>query len=106
MKFCSVSPFISVGRVHEAVPARAEEEARPRDQTAAKELKAEGDPHQEAVQGHLQDTDQAVQGTQGSGTTVLLLSLLCPSGTSVFTLYKRAGVTGFYFVDSRVSLKV
>ncbi len=55
------------GRVHEAIPARAEEEARPGDQAAAQELKAEGDPHQEAVQGHLQDTDQAVQGAQGPG---------------------------------------
>ena len=60
------------GRVHEAIPARAEEEARPGDQAAAQELKAEGDPHQEAVQGHLQDTDQAVQGAQGPGASVTL----------------------------------
>jgi hypothetical protein len=63
--------FVPAGRVHEAIPARAEEEARPGDQAAAQELKAEGDPHQEAVQGHLQDTDQAVQGAQGPGASVI-----------------------------------
>ncbi len=62
--------FVVAGRVHEAVTARAEEEARPGDQAAAQELKAEGDPHPEAVQGHLQDTDQAVQGAQGPGALV------------------------------------
>ena len=33
------------GRVYPAVEAGAQEEARPRDQTATQELKAEGDPH-------------------------------------------------------------
>jgi hypothetical protein len=74
--------FVPAGRVHEAVPARAEEEARPGDQAAAQELKAEGDPHQEAVQGHLQDTDQAVQGAQGPGASATFCVFLqsCGSG--------------------------
>lgn len=38
---------ICPGRVYPAVEAGAQEEARPRDQTATQELKAEGDPHQE-----------------------------------------------------------
>ena len=53
--------------VHEASPARVEEEARPGDQAAPEELETEGNAHQETVQGHLQDSDQAVQGSQGSG---------------------------------------
>jgi hypothetical protein len=72
--------FVVAGRVHEAIPARAEEEARPGDQAAAQELKAEGDPHQEAVQGHLQDTDQAVQGAQGPGASVNCVVFLQSSG--------------------------
>ena len=51
------------GRVHETVPEGAEEEACLRIEAATQELKAEGNSDQEAVPRHLQDTDQAVQGT-------------------------------------------
>jgi len=44
-------------RVHEASATRAEEETRFGDQAAPEELEAEGDAHQEAVQGYLQDSD-------------------------------------------------
>ena len=57
-------------RVHEAGPARAEEETRAGDQAAPEEPQAEGDAHQEAVQGHLQDPDPAIQGSQGSGSSL------------------------------------
>ena len=54
-------------RIYEAGSARAEEEARFGDQAAPEELEAEGNAHQEAVQGHLQDPDPAVQGSKGAG---------------------------------------
>ena len=55
------------GGVYEAVAAGAEEETCPRTEAATEELKAEGDLDQEAIPGHLQDPDEAVQGAQGPG---------------------------------------
>ena len=55
------------GRVHEAVAAGAEEEARLRTEATTQELKAEGNPDSETVPRHLQDPDQTVQGTKKPG---------------------------------------
>ena len=55
------------GRVHAALAAGAEEEARAGAEAAAQEPQAEGGHDPEAVPGHVQDPDEAVQGAQGAG---------------------------------------